>query len=704
MKRFLFLLSIFHCLLLADNLTDDLPQIWDTNCHPCLPPCPLVVDEEEAIVVDLQDPVYEGGILSTDQGGVLTTKNLRIQARHITYNQQTVACHGDLLIDLCGQLFIGDSLSFDFTTQSGVILCAKTAYFPWQVRGERILIYGDGHFVVENGLLTTSEGDRSEVALVAKRMRINPSRVLTCSSVKAKLCNKTVFALPAFTFDLTTLRPPPIQMGVGWGGYLGTYLSLRYHLLRLANFNGYLRLDGFLDHGMGVGAETDYNPSAAPASFYTRNYWVHDIAIDDPRKRDRYRFQGSYYNAFFQNQTTLSAVYDVVSDAQMAADYQRDSFELNPAHKSELFLHHKRTNYLANLTFDVRVNSFQTVNQKLPEFEFNLHPVTLPYTNIIFENSFKISHLNYVTSSQLINQTTFSATRFETNPRLYMPVHMGPLTITPDVQFIGIGYSDSPQNQTSNQILFDLSCDAQTSLFCRYSWGKHLVRPYARYTHLTSPSTSLNEHFIFSLEDGYQRLDLLRFGLYNLLTTRFCYRPLSVDIWSNAFFNPISDITVIPKSYFQLQWLLFPTLSLHLDTAMNYQRDCQLDYLKTGARITLSENSALNVSFNKHSRYDWRKADFYNFILDAVRDEQELLDSQLSDRRHTFLLDFFWRINPDWDIKLALRQGSNYSDKNSFFEYEIASSAMVLPHWRLHFNYQKREVDNRFKFSLKLAK
>ena len=42
----------------------------------------------QEIFVDLKDPEYQGGVMSTHVGGIITSETLRIQARHIIYTNK----------------------------------------------------------------------------------------------------------------------------------------------------------------------------------------------------------------------------------------------------------------------------------------------------------------------------------------------------------------------------------------------------------------------------------------------------------------------------------------------------------------------------------------------------------------------------------------------------------------------------------------
>lgn len=697
---FLSFLLLFSALF-GDELTFDPPLFLDRPC-----PCPLE-SNGKVFAIDLNNPLYENGLLQTTEGGVLRASGVFIQARNILYchteEKNEVTCEGNILVDFHGQVMIGERFFFDFNRGCGWLLCGVTSYFPWQIGAQKILLLEDGSLECQESYITTSEGcNNHDLALQTSCIRIDCNKQLTSSSSTLKLYGRSIAYFPSFKLDLASLKRPPIGVKFGWGGYLGPHISLRYHAFSYRDFKASLRLDGFLKHGLGVGIESTLDPKNHPLAFYTRNYWAHDLAIDDPQKRDRYRFQGSYYNRFWDNKTTVQARYDVVSDAQMAADYNHESFDVIPAHETKLQINHKEKSFISNLIVDVRVNSFQSVDQQLPTVEWNMHPLRLPLTSSFFENYLKVSNINFVTSHDQSNRTTEQAARVDIRPALYWPFYVGPFIVTPRVGMIGIGYSNSPDHHSQNQILATISTEATTSLYHPYSWGHHTLLPHFRYTHLSTPTSAFHEHFIFSIDDAYTRFDELRFGCKNLFFFPISCRPLMIDLWANSFFDPKNKTPTLPKSYLNAEWQLSSHFFCQMDMAVHYQKEW-LDMWNTRLDWTLSENLALSLEYRQRSAFSWRKGDFYNFILDVSRNEEELLASSLSDKRRTMLATLFYRVNPDWTLHFTSRYGQHAKQERSYFEYEIASRAAIMDHWWLHFSYQKRESDHRFAFSLKLA-
>lgn len=701
-----FLALCFALKGLGDELTDDPKLIWQAQCVRCTPPPVCCYPEaKEGVVINLQNPLYENGVITTTEGGVLFAPDVRIQAQNICYTKTEtlfqVTASGALIIDYKGRTLVGETLFYDFLTHTGVLTQGKTAAFPWFVGGEEIVLLENGNLQISNGYITTSECGEKELAIQAETLTITRNRILTAKKIDIRLKNVPLFGFPQVKVDLKTAEESPLAFNVGWKGFLGSHVGVRYHFLTFDEFKGYARVDAYFKHGLGVGLETEYNPACSPTEFYTRNYYAHDLAIDDPRKKDRHRIQGTYFTRFFEN-TTLSAIYDFVSDAQFAQDYETNDFALNTAYRTELELRRQEPLWIANLFTRVRVNHFQTINQELPTYEMAFHPFEIFDTQIVSDNYFKLSFLNYVFSQDVEMGHNFHAGRFEARPRLYRPFHFGPVNITPGASLIAIGYTNSPGGHSVMQALGDITVSMETELCRSFGPLRHAFFPYVEYHFLTSPAAPLPEHYLFTIDDAYARLNLLRFGIRQgfLMGT-----PLWLDVWANAYFDHTKAPSPIPKGYLNLEWQLHPRLCFEFDTAWNFANR-QLDFYNERLLWTLSANIALSAEYRHRSRFDWRKGDFYNFLLDSVRSQSALLDSPLSEKRDVAVARLYYRINPDLSLFGEVRKGWNqiffHEKLPNFLEYKLEGETRLLQHWRLLVTYEKRTVDQRFFVTLKL--
>lgn len=695
-------------------MTLDPPMIWETDCIQCVPVespphlsfsvCP------EDVIVDLLDPIYEEGVLRTEKGGILTAPDLRIQAQNITYirdlasekPQFCVTCKGNLLVDYKEFILVGETLYYDFLTQTGYLTCGRTGAPPWYVGGEEIILQQGGELIVRNGYVSTSETETQDIAIRSPCITLSADQVITAKNLNLRVKNVPLAWFPKLRLDLKNYGRSPFAVKFGWGGFLGSYVSLLYQFASFRDFTATARLDGFFGKGLGGGIETRYNPAWRPTQFYTRNYYANDIPLDNPERRDRYRFQGTYSDRIYG--FAIKGMYDVVSDPQMAADYQTKDFNLKTAGRTQISLRKQESSWIANLFTRVRVTDFQSVNQELPSLQLNFHPFEIPNTGLIFENTFQAAYLDYVFSDDIRNAQDFSSARVATYPFFYRPFIFGPVVATPEAGLIGIGYSNTPGGGSAGQALGEFGLKIETALSKLGESWKHVVEPYLHYQYLTSPRSPIDHHYIFTINDGWDRLNVVRFGIRNSFFVKVpcgIERPFWIDLWANAFFNTPTIPQTIPRVYLNLEWIPYSRIFVAVESGWYFPNN-QLDYYNGRIDWTLNENLAFGFEYRHRSRFDWRKADFYNFILESTRTQEELLASPLSDRRDTILFRIFTRVTPDWTAKFDLRHGWNRKRQDPYLEYQIELTTVVLQHWLLTFIYDKREADNRYSFSLKL--
>lgn len=656
---------------------------------------------QEKVVVDLIDPVYEQGVLSTEWGGVVTAENMRIQAQKIAYSENFIQCSGNLLVDYNGWTLAAEAFHYDFALDEGLLINARTASPPWYISGEEIRL-NQGVITILNGTITTSEGEVQDVAMRSSLITLSSNRTIDARHVTIRIHELPLFWLPFLKLTVDAIEDFPFSVRYGWGGFLGSYMSLRYRLVSWNDLRAYARLDTFFGKGIGLAIETAYAPKSRSSRFFTRNLYAHDIALDDPSKHDRYRFQGRYSDRIAD--FSIDGTYDFVSDAEMASGYTVRDFDLETAGMTQLAIRKETRAWKSTLFTRVRVNNFQSVNQALPAWRLTLHPFEIARTGIISEQNLSASYLSARFSQDVANAHNFSSMRLAASPFFYRPFNFPFFTLTPEAGLIAIAYSDTPNAQAAFQAVGRFGAQAHTTIARSFTNKRHTLEPYLHYTYLTPPTSPLDSHYIFSIEDGYTQLNLVKFGTRSALyikkgTHILC--PIWGEVWANAFFaNPYLK-TIVPRGYLNARWLPLETINLGLESGWNFEQG-QLDFFKARIAWTVNEHIAAALELSKRGPFDWRKADFTNFMLDAARSQEELLRSPLSDPRTTLLLNFFIRPNPDWTSKLELRLGRLDRTKRSYFEYFVELNRILFQHWQLTFAYEKKESDNRFSFALHL--
>ncbi len=668
-------------------------------------------------VVDLKDPEYMDGMISTTQGGVITAPKLRIQARKIKYantiidkkNVHRVDAEGDLMVEWNDKVFVGEKLEYDFITRTGVIYQGKTAVGLWYIGGEKIILEEDQTYHISHAFVTTSENVDREWEIHARKFKYLPKNLLQAEDVSFRFANIPIFYLPYLKSELKQVTDTPVRYSLIWRAGQDPKLSMRYRVYSSEIFDLFTRIDLRTKRGFGGAVETDFHHPNQRSRFLTKNYLAHDTFYNDTdtnQKRTRYRLQGKYQDHAKNNKTSVKLIYDKISDKNMPGNFTSDNFELNTAKRTEFTLRHREENSKLGLYVRPRINSFQGFKQELPTFSFSLRPFQVGQTGIYAENRMRVSYLDYSYADGMQRFISdFHAARLETHHDIYRPIHLGFMDITPSGGFIGIFYNNNPENSPKGQAVFSYGLDVRTPLYKPYKGFSHYFEPYTSFKGLSSPTASISDHFIFDLSDGLNRINQLKVGVqqrfYFKDSPLFCPN-IYLDLYAYSFFGTATLNKAIPKLGLNFNWDL-STLSFTSLFGWNFENQV-LDVADLHLKWTISADAALSFQYRHRSRFYWRKDDRDNFILDVSRKIPELLDSPLSDERNTFLTRLQFKLAPDWVLRLESHQGWGRAKEPSYHEGRLNLLTMISSGWRMELSLKQNVRGPGFGFSLKLKK
>lgn len=655
------------------------------------------------LTINLKNPSYSDGELSTKEGGVVEGENFRVQGKIINYIQKekdkvlthTISCENNLLLQWHNHVFTGEKFYYNFVTKTGVITQGKTVTSFCYISGEKIFLNSDGSYLIKNASLTTSENKNTPYALHLKEIKISKDAVLNSSFIKINL-NKFR--------DTPVLKPY-----VAWDKSAGPKVGIRYQLFSREDFALYARAEYRKSFGFGGAIETEYLPTKSSTQFFTKNYLATDMVPNDPRKKRRYRIQGFFSTLSPSKKTEVEIIWDKFSDINMPNDFRTDDFEIEPAKKTQLYIFHKEPLYLTSLKIRPRVNLFESLRQDLPSVLFVSKPLCLPFLSIVNQNKLKFSYIDYVYSHNLIhplsNQTGMRA---QLSPSFYRSFYLGALHFTPLVQADGIIYSHTPKDNGA-AFLGSLHYLLDTSIKFSRTYSKtfeHIFEPYVKCEGWTHPSLNLFKHFIYSIDDGYHFINELSFGVKNFFYDSQHKLKNSpnyfANLYVNAFLPKEAQRRVIPRLYADFEWNL-PFLNFRIENGWNLiHKKYELFNAKAG--ITVNEDIAFQLEFRHRSKTCWRKSDPENFILDVTQPEKLLLNSPLSDRRNTFLTHFFFHLTPFWSCQIQSHHGWHRKNEKPYNEVKVDLHTTISSFWKIKLSYQHTEWDDRFSFGYELCK
>ncbi len=651
----------------------------------------------EEFDVQLKNPVFSGGTITSDEGGVISGPDLRIQAQHISYTHKTenglqikkVHARGDLLLEYQGKIFVGEELDYDLGSNTGVMKKGRTATEYWFVGGDEIELLPDGSFWVSNAYLTTVESKDPWWQIHSSKIDVDDDSMLKAKNIKVRFFNIPIFWFPAFKFDLKLIKEPPIRYKFVWDQILKQKISMRYELYSTETFSLFGRLDYRFKIGPGAAIETEYQSLDKVTLFQTRNYAARDKTIEDQTNNKRYRFQGLATTSWRDEKTKFHLSYDKMSDDKMPQDFKDDDFEVNTQLRTILWVSHFTDNTASHFTLQPRINQFQSINQQLPLVSLGIRPFPLGESGVIFQNQFSAGYLNYLYAQGLNSELpTSRAGRFESRNTLYKRFDYGPVSLTPWAGFIGLFYTNTQDHHAAGQAVGSYGFRLNSFLYKNTPNLFHKIEPYLELRGLTSPTTPSSHHFIFSIEDGLAKQNLFRPGVKQ--SFYFNELPLipetTVDVYSNIFLGSTEFHRGLPKLYATCEFK-YPSWLITTDFIYNIE-EYLFDRSNFRSAWTINENAALTFEFRHRSRFDWRKSDQDNFIVDITRSLDELLHSPLSDGRNTYLGKLQLRLSPLWTFHFESHVGTGRKNDPNYFAYEAKMAVLVTGRWQIEFGYK----------------
>lgn len=661
----------------------------------------------EGIIVDLREPTYADGVVTTDKGGVITGPHLRIQAIHLSYSRKSsddvsassIEASGDLIVEFGEYVFVGEKLIYDFQEKRGIIYNGRTAVGPWYFGGEQLELRPDGSYVLYNGYATTSEKDIPDWGVYSGAVVVESDRYLKATQLQVKILNFPILWVPSLRANLDSIFDTPIRYRVRCGGNQGPRFGITYEIFSWERWKTFVRFDYRLTRGPGGGLETRYRSLDRKTEFQSISYLAKDSAVITPHEKSRYRFEGIFRKAMDDNKTKVLFSYDKISDRDMPGSYYDNDFAYTTSERTQLLIRREEENWIGNFYTRVRVNSFQTVKQELPTLEMNFKPYEFKHTGLIIDQQANASYLNFEYSKNLEHVHGYASSRFEYRPSLYRPFAFGQFfTLTPEIGGVAILYGNSPEKDPEYLGLGIAGFDLKSQLYRFYGSLKHVIEPYTNYRYYSSPTSSPHQHYIFDISDGWTRLNYLTFGVRNAFFAKKCdscvSRVVSADLYSYAYFDQHKMRQTIPRVYGDFVFVTSPTLRYTLDMAWDLEHD-KMYYYNFRTDWTYSADFALAAEYRHRDSYSWRKVDPDNFFLDLFHSEKRLHHSSLSDRRDTVLLHLFYRFHPNWALEASTRQGWNRKREPSYVEYELNLLTTIQSAWNIRFALEHREIVTR---------
>lgn len=651
--------------------------------------------------INLNEPVYHDGVLTTTRGGTIKGEDFFLQATVIEYTRkiekktpiQTIVAHGNLFFIYRGHPYVGDEVTFDLITRKSTITNGCTTEGPWFVGGKKILLEADGTGAVINGYMTTSENERSDWSMAAPLVQMKKGGVMHAKNVGFFFIRLPFFWIPSYSTTLRKSHSSPIKYQFRAGGRLGPRVGMSYTFLKKRRMTATILTDIILRRGIGAGIHTQYQHPVRQESLQTHSYVAHDMKAESLHEALRYRFLGAYSRTWPLPGLHLDATYDKLSDIDMRSDYMNQGFDATDVLPTRACLSKDNENWLRSLNCRIRANEFQTIKEELPLLQCVSHPFVLTKYNFVLANNFSAGYLNYLYANTTPPDIhPYHSTRVELGQNLYRNFWFYPFMCTPQVGYTFIAYNNSPQNVPRYLLVGKAGCEIHTRFIHPLRSGFDAIEPYAQYDVVTDPAVPPDQHYLFDINDGYHRMNAIRFGLRNFLErdSRSGFtRKWDCDLYTRAFFDTPTVGNPIPVIYATTRWK--PTPFTEYSATFGWDRNHQMiDHYSVRGAFTVSEDIAFTVEWRHRSQFCWRKLDPDNFMLESFRTIDELRNSELSDRRNTLITGLFLRLSPKLTCELKTRHGSGRLNEKRYNAYEINFTTLIRGALTVRFSWQKR--------------
>ncbi len=687
---------ILACTLLATSrLTAELPSSSDLL--------------SKSLNIKLEAPVYKDGVTTTEDGGVVTGKDLYLQAKKMKYVQRAVAGHmvrrieaeDELFFRFKNRIYTGDRLEYDLDKQTAVIYNVRTDAGLWFLGGSKIFLNPDGSGIIDDCKMSPDDNQSDDWTIQAKEVHLSKNNTLKAKSVRFMMFKKPVFWIPTLSKDLNKDASLPIKYRVGYYGRRNLRLGLSYNFESGENWNNKVLFDISTLRGLAGGFATEYKNPNNKETFGLFNYYAHDIATNDSDRTDRYRFQGKYTNSLFDDKVSFRAGYDKISDPEFPGDFTSRGLDSARAAPTEAQFTRKDPNWVSSLNAKLRINSFQTVKQQLPLFTFNMRPVELGQSQIVLDNRFTAGYLNYQYAHKTPDVHNFHSSRMDLGQKLYRPSPISIFSFTPHAGYRVIGYGNSPQHESKLLAQGIAGFDLHTR-FKRSSDGiSQAVEPYLQYDYYSKPTVNPDKHYLFDLQDGLYRQDVARFGARNFVSFRNG-SLLNFDVYARSFFNSPNVGSHIPKVHLDSVWRPTDYTEYTLNSAWDTKHN-NISHLNLRTDITFSEDLAVALEYRHRNAYSWRKTDHDNFMIDTFRSQRALRHSLMSDKRDTFLTQVYLRLMPQLALDFRTRHGWGRKHARSYNEYEVNCITLFRNVVKVTLTFRHRATGNDYSIDFSLG-
>jgi lipopolysaccharide assembly outer membrane protein LptD (OstA) len=610
----------------------------------------------------------------------------------------------------------GEEIYYDFGNHTGSFPNARAMNFPWYAKGENIQQVREGVQKIQNGSVTTCNLETPHYEVRCKKATLYANEKLIMRNATVYVLGKPVFWLP--WMDVPLNWPDiPLEGKAGYTTEYGAYLGLAKGITLNKYLSGRAQLDWRAKRGFGAGWDQHYNfgklAKGSVKLYLTQDKEAPTPGLADPyatrEDRERGRITWRHRSDINEN-TNVILRYNRLADNYFLQDFFEEEFHSETQPHSFVTGTHNTERYGAMIHLEKRMNSFETLVERLPEVRLDWKNQPF-YKELVFNES-RVQFDNLKLMSVPSSPASNTAIRTDGYSRWYMPLNWNEIKLMPFVGYRGTEYSHRlNSNSPLYRNVIEYGADLRTHFYKIYDVSfeklgvevnqlRHILEPSVAFK--GTSSTVKNQELIhFDTVDVLDDASEVVVGLENRLQTKRVVggQTKRVDIVSlNTFVhfetstrnssvqgskvtNLDNEITLRPY-----EWLQFRS---------RIEYDFEQKYMKFANNDMQIRKGPLKFIFGhryEHPHYDWYSA-------------QQIQKSEQFTFEARYKMNHLWEVAgyTRWDTSRSVGDGSRIQqwqlsairDLHDFtfeFGYDVENSLIKKNSKKIFFVFRMKNI------------
>jgi len=597
---------------------------------------------------------------------------------------------GHVKVTQKGAYLTGEKMNYNFDSRKGTIIKGYLNAKPFYGKADDIdkKEYKD-EFRMKNGYVTTCDLEVPHYRVQARQVEVYLRDKVVARHIIVYVKNTPILYWPYYVQPLKDKKSHIIVMPgqrKDWGYYALT--AYRYYLDD--KNRGDILLDYRTKWGLAEGVN-HYYYSKDLGEGAVKFYYSHqnDMLAYAPAGavQNRYRWQVRHqWDLGYDTDTVATLEFNKLSDVNIIKDYFYNEYEeIGASPDNYLSFLTQKDGYSTELLFRKRFNKFQTVTERLPEFN-----ITIPDNNFIkdvplfYRSNASAVYLNqtFDNSNTASPQKDKSTARVDAYNRFsYAMKFFRTLSVIPYASLEDTYYSQTAGEPNRIRNIFSAGVDNSIRFYKIYDVEsnfagldihklRHIITPAVNYNYTHTPTITPNKLMQIDAIDAIGESNSFTFGLENRLQTKrsegdqmksvdlatllvgttynFILKKDSFDAKYDKF-SPIdfklelvpydwayiqSTMSVDPKRYWVQNWSLDLVSSWKdkWSLAMSYR----YEHVVTGQSTLIT----MDGSYQINEKWRARAYERYNTFTAALEEQEYTITRDL----HCWLLEFTYNI------------------------------------------------------------